>query len=434
MASGLRDRITSFFRSRLDAANSSRCTEPCFTAVPGAKPIRLVAYYEQFKDYYPFCEMQTKRWFVENVEPNWWIFDIGANIGYYSILFSRLAPAGRVFAFEPTSTVSMLQENLQASGVQNATVEKVALGNAVGERNDAIFRIWGGDPEPGSYTFETLDHYCDRNSIPRVDCIKIDTDSFDFEVLLGAEQVLRQFNPWVVVELNHALAKRNQSAMEAVEWLRSKGYREALVTDYDNFVMKRRPDLAPNVDSAFHLYFDRRSITRSTEVALGEPLLDGLETSPYFHADGEAGPEAPDGLAVVAKGPRWSYAVSFPRKVQLSEPATVALTADVLVSKGAIGVGALARDGKSYVGNEIYLKASSVTQNATIVLPARAQFDRVVFRNTDVGGQASAFTIKKVGLYRVRAARDDPGPAYMNPRATHISVADLRAQLENAGP
>ena len=41
---------------------------------------------------------------------------------------------------------------------------------------------------------------------------KYDVDSFDFEVLRGAERTLLRRNPVVVVELNHALAKRNQSA------------------------------------------------------------------------------------------------------------------------------------------------------------------------------------------------------------------------------
>ena len=60
--------------------------------VPGHKSIELVADLHQV-DYYPECELQTKRWFVENVQSDWVMFDVGANIGYYSILFSQLAAA-----------------------------------------------------------------------------------------------------------------------------------------------------------------------------------------------------------------------------------------------------------------------------------------------------------------------------------------------------
>ena len=54
------------------------------TLIPENDPIELIAYYPEFADYYPACELQTKRWFVENVGRDWIIFDIGAN---YRLLF-----------------------------------------------------------------------------------------------------------------------------------------------------------------------------------------------------------------------------------------------------------------------------------------------------------------------------------------------------------
>ena len=51
------------------------------TAIPGRDPIELVSFYEEFRDYYPQCELETKRWFVDHIRPDWWIFDVGANIG-----------------------------------------------------------------------------------------------------------------------------------------------------------------------------------------------------------------------------------------------------------------------------------------------------------------------------------------------------------------
>ena len=121
--------------------------DPVATTIPGRDPIELVAYYEEFRDYYPYCELETKRWFVEHVRADWWIFDIGANVGYYTILFSQLAPAGRVFAFEPTATAEMLRTNLRHNDVGNAEVHEVALAATTGEREDRIFRLWGTDDE-----------------------------------------------------------------------------------------------------------------------------------------------------------------------------------------------------------------------------------------------------------------------------------------------
>ena len=98
------------------------------TLIPGRDPIELVAFYEEFRSYYPLCELETKRWFVEHIRPDWWVFDVGANIGYYTILFAQLAPQGRVFAFEPTTTAAMLRTNLSHNAIANAEVHEIALG------------------------------------------------------------------------------------------------------------------------------------------------------------------------------------------------------------------------------------------------------------------------------------------------------------------
>jgi FkbM family methyltransferase len=213
--------------------------DPVATTIPGRNPIELVAYYEEFRDYYPYCELETKRWFVEHVGADWWIFDIGANVGYYTVLFSQLAPAGRVLAFEPTDTAKMLRANLEHNKVGNAEVHEVALAATTGEREDRIFRLWGSDGEVRTWPFCSLDDFIARHRIERVDCLKIDVDSFDFEVLRGAERTLAERNPVVVVELNHALGLRNQGVGEALAWLARRGYRKALVLDNDNFVLQR---------------------------------------------------------------------------------------------------------------------------------------------------------------------------------------------------
>ena len=209
------------------------------TNIPGREPIFFSHFYEEFASYYPHCEVETKRWWVENTRPDWVIFDCGANVGYYSILFSQLAPAGKIYAFEPTDTVDMLRANLAENAVGNVEVHRLALGDVSGERVEPIFRIWGHEPERNKVTFSTIDDFVRDRGIDRLDAVKIDVDSFDLEVLIGAEETLRRFDPYVVVELNHALSKRQHSPAEAFAWLSRRGYREARVLEYENYVLKR---------------------------------------------------------------------------------------------------------------------------------------------------------------------------------------------------
>jgi FkbM family methyltransferase len=139
---------------------------PIQSLVPGGKPVELVAYYDEFDWYYRTCELETKHWFVKNVRPDWEIFDVGANVGVYSVLFSRLASLGHVVAFEPTITADMLRANLAHNGCQNVRVEQIAIGSKTGSVEDHIYRIWGNEPERQVYPFY-LDDYVRNNNIIR---------------------------------------------------------------------------------------------------------------------------------------------------------------------------------------------------------------------------------------------------------------------------
>jgi FkbM family methyltransferase len=215
--------------------------------IPGRSPIELPAFYESFAWYYPNCELQTKAWFVEQAGPDWVYLDCGANIGYYAILFSQLSPQGHVHAIEPTSTADMLETNLRHHRCPNATIHRRAVGKHSGPREEKIFRIWGQPPEVLTYDFTTIDDLVAELGLSRVDCLKIDVDSFDFEVLQGAEKTLARFDPWLVVELNHALGQRGQNNMAALDWLLQRGYTQALVLDHDNFVLRRISPPAPKI-------------------------------------------------------------------------------------------------------------------------------------------------------------------------------------------
>lgn len=219
------------------------------------EPIELIAYYDEFIKYYPDCELETKKWFVENMKPDWHIIDCGANIGYYSILFARLAPEGHIYAIEPTNTIEHLKANLAFHNTNNVSVHQFAMGMKSGRYEENIFRIWGQPAECQEYDFITVDDFVADIRIDRLDCIKIDVDSFDFEVLQGAVKTLESLDPFIVVELNYALSVRGQSNAEALLWLREQGYKKALVLDNENYVLKKNQTKPINGAKSIELYF-----------------------------------------------------------------------------------------------------------------------------------------------------------------------------------
>jgi FkbM family methyltransferase len=139
-----------------------------------------------------------------------WVLDIGANVGYYTTLLSRLVgPSGRVFAFEPMpQTVEILAFVLQQSGCfRNVTLLNTAVGESAG-----IVRFdlpVSGPGLPNYFRAHMQEHgaysvYCtsiDQLAIPkRVAFIKIDAEGAETQVLRGMRKLIERDRPIILAE------------------------------------------------------------------------------------------------------------------------------------------------------------------------------------------------------------------------------------------
>lgn len=197
--------------------------------------------YDYFADYFGAdaanVEPQTREWFASQVKKGDVVFDVGANIGLYSILFSQLTDHS--YSFEPTDTYdNLLLPNLQRNGITNVKTFKLALGDKVGLFEEKIYRIWGETPVLAKYEFTTLDKFCAKNKvIPNY--LKIDVDGFDLEVLFGGLNVLLDNDVTVCVEVNHALHTRGHKESEVTEFMTEIGYRHIYTFDDENLIFKK---------------------------------------------------------------------------------------------------------------------------------------------------------------------------------------------------
>lgn len=369
---------------------------PLESFVPGGKPVELVDYYEKLRWYYPDSEPETKHWFVKNIQPGWQIFDVGANVGIYSTLFSRLASQGHVIAFEPTETVEMLRKNLDHNQCSNVQVEEIALGSKTGAIEDGIFRIWGDEPERKIYPFYRIDDYVQNNLITRLDCIKIDVDSFDFEVLLGASETIRNLRPAIVVNLNHALSRRNQSNIKALEWIRSQGIEEVLSLDGDNFALLPKGDVKASypVGSSLKISFADTNVLPSPD---DEGKIRVLQTLDPHHTGVVHGRTQvsvlPGGsqIEVLTQEGQWAFSISFPVQLDLPSDPTLRVMLDVEVISGRVGVGCMERDWQ-FIGPERQIGPGA---RRALLLPITdpAHLSSVMVRNVREDGKRSTFRV-----------------------------------------
>lgn len=403
-----------------------------YSLVPGAGPIELPAYYPEFFDYYEGAELQTKRWCVETVQPDWTVLDIGANVGIFSILFGKLASKGAVHAFEPTQTIDLLRQNIEFHKLGNVAVHQVALGARSGALAEPIYRMSGQQPETKTYDFLTLDDFVAKSKLERIDCVKIDVDGFDFDVLRGATATLERFNPWLIVELNRALATRHQSAVEAMEWLRGQGYDRAIVLDHDNFLMQRFGTASAPSKAALQIEFDRRPMIIAPTFDAGAPIEGLFVDAPETH-NGAKSEKIGMTWRLEASGPRWSNAASWPIDWKRKASGPIFVEVDIEVASGTVGIGCLDVKQASYPGKEVTVSTASGVQTAKLEAPDADDIACVMLRSVSESDAPVSATVHGIRTYpRVPKTSVNYWPV-LDPKCGWLDMAAYRSGSGKAG-
>jgi FkbM family methyltransferase len=129
------------------------------------------------------------------------VFDIGANAGYYTLLASVLVgPHGRVFAFEPvTQNLHNICGHLRLNGTSNVTLIEAAVAEYAGDaRFDSGANLSTGHlAVDGCMTVKAvkLDDMVRRGEALPPDCLKIDVEGAELQVLRGAQSLLADRHP-----------------------------------------------------------------------------------------------------------------------------------------------------------------------------------------------------------------------------------------------
>lgn len=131
------------------------------------------------------------------------VYDIGANVGFYTLLASMLVGhKGRVFAFEPLSrNICYLRKHLQINHCSNVVI----LEAAVSQQDGAALFKEGENSSTGHLSAEegfkietvSLDSLVLTGKIPPPNYIKIDVEGAELSVLFGAKRILIDYHPVV---------------------------------------------------------------------------------------------------------------------------------------------------------------------------------------------------------------------------------------------
>lgn len=183
-------------------------------------------------------EARYDKSFSAALRPGDCIWDVGANVGYYTTQFAAKAGVdGRVFAFEP-SPVNFAKLVSACSGLANVTPHQLALGRESGllpfeqgtDELGATSRILSGAAPSGvmvevrTGTSIVADRLADRPN-----AIKIDVEGFELEVLLGLGDLLEDkslHNIGIEVHFGILQSRRMDDAPGVIEHiLKQHGFR-----------------------------------------------------------------------------------------------------------------------------------------------------------------------------------------------------------------
>ena len=182
-------------------------------------------------------EPQVKRCFASLLRPGDTLVDVGAHIGFFSMIAASLVgSSGKVYAFEPNSALFQtllsnaaqfpwIVASLRAVCDKSGTVAfsnpqqagESGWGKLASVRNEGNVELVEG---------VSLDEWSESLRFPAIRLIKIDAEGSEPFILEGARRVIANARPYLIIELNSALLREVGRTRDSVtNSLREQGYR-----------------------------------------------------------------------------------------------------------------------------------------------------------------------------------------------------------------
>ena len=190
-------------------------------------------------------EEETTRLLQSLVKPGMVFVDVGAHLGYYTLLAARgVGPTGKIYSFEPDpDNHALLLRNVELNAYDNVVAARKAVSDRVGTGTLYLTALDSGRhsmyhhglPERGRVAVETttMDFYLGSEGWPRVDLVKIDVEGAEVSVLEGMAQLLEKSDDLkLIIEFNPSLLQNaGVLPLEFLEKPASLGFKVYLIDE-----------------------------------------------------------------------------------------------------------------------------------------------------------------------------------------------------------
>ncbi len=152
-----------------------------------------------------YWEKHETETFKEIIKEGMTVVDIGAHIGYYTLIAASLVGKnGKVYAFEPEpENYSLLLKNIEVNGYQNVILVNKAVSNKMGTAKlflgtSALHSIVGSSINDKYIQVETitLDNFFEKKE--KIDLIKMDAEGAEYMIFGGMQEILKDNNDIII--------------------------------------------------------------------------------------------------------------------------------------------------------------------------------------------------------------------------------------------
>ncbi len=177
--------------------------------------------------------------FRDTITPGMTIVDIGANIGYYTVIAAgRTGEVGRVIAFEPApENYATLQKTISANNFPHVDIHQMAIADKKGtlslnlyESNKGKHSLVKGSDEAKGFSTSvqvettTLDAFLMEHGITNVDVIKMDIEGAESLALEGMRETLRKARYMFMEFTPSAIRKVGHDPKDVLMQMRESGF------------------------------------------------------------------------------------------------------------------------------------------------------------------------------------------------------------------
>lgn len=194
------------------------------------------------------------------------IFDIGANIGWYSLNFNLLPKVKRVYAFEPISyTYDYLKKHILINDAHKVSTFNIGFSDTAGEK---IFYWTKGETGSSSMVnlrnrhkinkikckIATMDEFM-KNRQHGPDLIKCDVEGAELFVFKGGANTLKKYKPIIFTEMLRKWSKKfNYHPDDIINLLSGFGYQ---CYGYVNNKIKKINNVNPELETTNFFFFHK---------------------------------------------------------------------------------------------------------------------------------------------------------------------------------